>query len=348
MTLKQSSEITDVNVHSYELLPTPKEVKSNTEMPSGIESLVKTTRNEINQILHGKDKRIVVVLGPCSIHDTKAGLEYAKRLKALSDKVNDKFLLVMRVYFTKPRTTTGWKGLINDPELNDSFSISKGLYTARKFLVEVLHEGVPTATEALDAIVPQYIDDLISWNAIGARTAESQTHREMASGLSTPVGFKNGTDGNVLVAINAMRAASEPHHFLGIDPDGRCTVLHTKGNSNTHVVLRGGAGPNYDANSVAGVIKLLEGSGLPERVLIDCSHGNSRKDYRRQSEVWNDCISQIKGGSTSIFGLMLESNLEEGRQDINGQELKYGVSITDSCIDWATTEKLILESYNEL
>jgi 3-deoxy-7-phosphoheptulonate synthase len=343
------SEVADINIHSYELLPSPHEIKSETEISKEIQQLVLSSRQELSDIISGKDDRIVVVVGPCSIHDVESGLEYAKRISGLSRKVSDTFLILMRVYFTKPRTTTGWKGLINDPDLNDSFSIAKGLRTARKFLIEVLHQGVPAATEALDAIVPQYIDDLISWNAVGARTAESQTHREMASGLSTPVGFKNGTDGNVYVAINAMKAASAPHHFLGIDQHGRCAVLNTKGNPYTHIVLRGGAGPNYSKNSVEKVATILKGTNLPHRVLVDCSHGNSQKDYRKQADVWQDCISQISEGDSPVMGLMLESHLKAGRQDVGLRTpLEYGVSITDSCIDWELTEKLILEGRETL
>lgn len=343
------SEVSDINIHSYELLPTPDEIKRETEISEEIQHLVLSSRQAFSEILSGKDHRVAVIVGPCSIHDAESGLEYARRIAELSHKVSDTFLVLMRVYFTKPRTTTGWKGLINDPDLNDSFSIAKGLRTARTFLLEVLHQGIPAATEALDAIVPQYIDDLISWNAIGARTAESQTHREMASGLSTPVGFKNGTDGNVHVAINAMKAASAPHHFLGIDQLGRCAVLNTKGNPDTHIVLRGGAGPNYEKDSVEKVASVLKASNLPYRVLVDCSHGNSQKDYLKQAEVWKDCISQISEGDSPIMGLMLESHLKAGRQDVSHTApLEYGVSITDSCIDWETTEKLILEAREEL
>jgi 3-deoxy-7-phosphoheptulonate synthase len=343
------SEVADINIHSYELLPSPHEIKSETEISKEIQELVLSSRQSLSDIVSGKDKRIAVIVGPCSIHDVESGLEYAKRIAGLSHKVSDTFLILMRVYFTKPRTTTGWKGLINDPELNDSFSIAKGLRTARRFLIEVLYQGIPAATEALDAIVPQYIDDLISWNAIGARTAESQTHREMASGLSTPVGFKNGTDGNVHVAINAMKAASTPHHFLGIDQFGRCAVLNTKGNPYTHIVLRGGASPNYSKDSVEKVATLLKGTNLPFRVLVDCSHGNSQKDYRKQAEVWKDCISQISEGESPIMGLMLESHLKAGRQDVSlNTSLEYGISITDSCIDWELTEKLILEGRETL
>ncbi len=343
------TQLSDINIHSYEHLPTPSEIKSETTLNEEVKALVVSARESFGNILKGTDKRIALIVGPCSIHDTRSGLEYARKLAALSEQVKDKFLILMRVYFTKPRTTTGWKGLINDPNLNDTFSISDGLRTARKFLLEVLEEGVPAATEALDAIVPQYIDDLISWNAIGARTTESQIHREMASGLSTPVGFKNGTDGNFFVAINAMQAASSPHHFLGIDHEGRCTVLNTKGNPDTHIVLRGGVTPNYDRSTIEKIAAFLKNAKLNSRVLVDCSHGNSEKDYTKQSLVWNSCIQQILEGNSSIFGFMLESNLKEGRQDISKEKpLTYGVSITDACISWDTTEELILNSYEKL
>jgi 3-deoxy-7-phosphoheptulonate synthase len=343
------TEVANINILSYEHLPTPQEIKSETPITAESAELVVSARNSFRDILSRKDHRIALVVGPCSIHDTRSGLEYAKKLSHLSEQVKDKFLILMRVYFTKPRTTTGWKGLINDPNLNDTFSISEGLGTARRFLLEVLLQGIPAATEALDAIIPQYIDDLISWNAIGARTAESQTHREMASGLSTPVGFKNGTDGNFFVAINAMEAAATPHHFLGIDHEGRCAILHTKGNPDTHIVLRGGTSPNYDRTSIEKVTSCINNEQLNARVLIDCSHGNSQKDYTKQAVVWKDCIQQIREGNSSIMGLMLESNLKGGRQDIEqGKPLEYGVSITDACISWEETEDLILEAYNAL
>lgn len=342
--------LNDTNIDSYELLPSPSEIKSQTNLSEKAKKLVISAREDFNNILKGTDNRIALVIGPCSIHDIQAGKEYARRLAELSEKVKDVFHILMRVYFTKPRTTTGWKGLINDPELNDTFSISNGLLTARKFLIDVLEEGIPAATEALDTIVPQYIDDLVSWNAIGARTTESQTHREMASGLSTPVGFKNGTDGNFFVAINAMQAASSPHHFLGIDHEGRCTVLHTKGNPFTHIVLRGGGGQtNFDKTSIEKITAFLNNANVNNRVMIDCSHGNSKKDYTRQANVWDSGIEQILEGNSSIFGFMIESNINEGRQDIiNGKELKYGVSITDACISWETTENIILNAYEKL
>lgn len=331
----------DVNVNSYELLPTPREVKNKIPLTVAHENLILDFRKQFENILDFKDPRLVVVVGPCSIHDVEAGLEYANALKKVADEVKDEILVVMRVYFTKPRTTTGWKGLINDPHLNDSFSINNGLFIARKFLVDITEIGLPAATEALDAIVPQYMDDLISWNAIGARTTESQTHREMASGLSSPVGFKNGTDGSIQVAINAIEAASKPHHFLGIDTDGRCAVLNTKGNPYTHLVLRGGITPNYDKKSIEAVKLSLEAHKLPKRIMVDCSHGNSLKDFTKQEIVFKDCINQRINGSPEIFGLMLESNINEGKQNPNSTPLKYGVSITDACLNIEKTVELL-------
>ncbi|HMO18783.1 MAG TPA: 3-deoxy-7-phosphoheptulonate synthase [Oligoflexia bacterium] len=346
--LAQKSEINDIltdkNVQGYEALPTPKELKEQILVSEKSMRLVTGTRSKIANILAGRDKRILVIVGPCSIHDTEAGLEYASRLKELASELEDTFLILMRVYFTKPRTTTGWKGLINDPYLNNSFEIREGLYKARSFLREVVELGVPAATEALDAIVPQYIDDLISWHAIGARTAESQTHRELASGLSTPVGIKNGTDGNIQVALHAMESAASMHHFLGIDQNGRSSVITTKGNPHTHIVLRGGRTPNYDKHSIDQVVSMLKTSGLCERVLVDCSHGNSAKDHRLQEPAWRECINQIKEGGQEIFGLMLESNLNEGKQNADTTRiLSYGVSITDACLGWDDTKRLLLE-----
>lgn len=336
--------LTDTHVKGYEPLPTPRQLKEKISISEENRRLVTAARTAICDILSGKDKRILLVVGPCSIHDTEAGLEYASKLKELSDKVKDSFLILMRVYFTKPRTTTGWKGLINDPLLNNSFEINKGLHTARSFLRDVIRIGVPAATEALDAIVPQYIDDLISWHAIGARTAESQTHRELASGLSTPVGIKNGTDGNIQVALHAMEAAQASHHFLGIDQEGRSSVITTTGNPYTHIVLRGGKTPNYNVEAITETNKRLKEADLCSRILVDCSHGNSGKDHKRQEEVWNDCINQICGGNDAIFGLMVESNINEGNQKPAAPELmKYGVSITDACLGWDTSSGLISE-----
>jgi len=343
--------LVNVNVAGYNLLPTPKQIQSQFPVSERSRETVAQGREILRNILDGKDSRLFVVIGPCSIHDTKAALEYAEKLKALSEKVKEKFLLVMRVYFEKPRTTVGWKGLINDPHMDDSFRLEEGLKIARKLLVQLTEMGLPTATEALDPIVPQYISDLISWSAIGARTTESQTHREMASGLSMPVGFKNGTDGNIQVAINAMKSALAPHSFLGIDPEGRISVFQTKGNPYSHVVLRGGdSQPNFDSASVAQCQKELEKAGLRQKIMVDCSHGNSNKDHNKQPGVFESVIEQVAAGNRSIVGMMVESNLFAGSQSIpkNLSELKYGVSVTDKCIDWPTTEKMLLDAYPKL
>lgn len=341
----------NTNVEGFYLLASPKQIHQ--EFPTTPQSseTILQGREAIQNILDGKDKRLFVVIGPCSIHDTKAALEYAQKLKTLSEKVKEHLFLVMRVYFEKPRTTVGWKGLINDPHMDDSFKIEEGIKLARKLLLEVTHMGLPTATEALDPITPQYMADLICWSAIGARTTESQTHREMSSGLSTPVGFKNGTDGNIEVAINAMKSALSSHHFLGIDPDGRISVFETKGNPYSHIVLRGGnKKSNYDADSVKHCEEVLQKEGLRKKIMIDCSHGNSNKDHRNQQKVFQEVIDQVIAGNESIVGMMVESNLSEGNQPIPNDlnQLKYGVSVTDKCIDWATTEKMMLEGYEKL
>lgn len=344
-------KLVNVNVASYNLLPNPKQIQAQFPVSEKSHETVLNGRQLIRDILDGKDSRLFVVLGPCSIHDTKAALEYAERLKKLADRVADKLFLVMRVYFEKPRTTVGWKGLINDPFMDDSFHIEEGLKIARKLLAELTEMGLATATEALDPIVPQYISELISWVAIGARTTESQTHREMASGLSMPVGFKNGTDGNIQVALNAMKSALAPHSFLGIDPEGRISVFKTKGNPYSHVVLRGGENqPNFDPSSVAQCQKELEKAGLRQKIMVDCSHGNSNKDHRRQPAVFASVIDQVVAGNKSLVGMMVESNLFEGNQAIpkNLTELKYGVSVTDKCIDWPTTEQMILDAHQRL
>ena len=344
-------KLVNVNVAGYNLLPTPKQIQAQFPVSEKSQEIVFRGRQLIRDILDGKDRRLFVVIGPCSIHDPKAALEYAERLKTLADRVQDKLFLVMRVYFEKPRTTVGWKGLINDPFMDDSFHIEEGLKIARRLLAQLTEMGLATATEALDPIVPQYISDLISWSAIGARTTESQTHREMASGLSMPVGFKNGTDGNIQVAINAMKSALAPHSFLGIDPEGRISVFQTKGNPYSHVVLRGGdSQPNYDPASVAQCQKELEKAGLMQKIMIDCSHGTSNKDHNKQPGVFASVVDQVIAGNKSLVGMMVESNLFEGNQGIpkNLTDLKYGVSVTDKCIDWPTTEKMILDAYQRL
>jgi 3-deoxy-7-phosphoheptulonate synthase len=343
--------IYDTRIESSQVLIAPREIKEKLPVTDEEISTILRGRQQIENILSGKDKRKFIVVGPCSIHDVVAAEEYALKLKDLANRVRDKLLLIMRVYFEKPRTTVGWKGLINDPDLDGSFHIEKGLITARELLIKIARIGLPTGTEALDPISPQYISDLISWSAIGARTVESQTHREMASGLSMPLGFKNGTDGNIEVALNAMESARTPHIFLGINEVGQVSILNTKGNEYGHIILRGGGGKsNYDRETVKLVEKQLEKRNLPQEIVIDCSHGNSNKDHRQQSEVFAKVIEQIVAGDTAIVGMMLESNLFEGNQPIpdNISELKYGVSVTDKCIDWAETEKIILAAYEKL
>jgi len=341
----------NVNVLAQDLLPTPAQVKVRLPLTDKAMQTVLKGRETIQNILDRKDPRLLIVVGPCSIHDLDAAREYAHKLKALADEVGDSLYLVMRVYFEKPRTSTGWKGLINDPHMDDSFRIEKGLIMARQLLLELAEMGLPTATEALDPIMPQYLSDLITWTAIGARTAESQTHREMSSGLSTPVGFKNGTDGSLDVAINALHSVSHGHHFLGINQDGQCAVFHTRGNAYGHVVLRGGGGkPNYDSVSVALCEKQLADAGLAQNLVVDCSHGNSMKDYRLQPLVLDNCVSQILEGNRSIVGAMLESNLLEGNQPLPADlsQLRYGVSVTDACIDWPTTENMLRDAAAKL
>jgi len=344
-------QVNNINVLSQELLPTPDEVKKTLPLSERAESTVLSGREQIKAILERNDPRLFVVVGPCSIHDLKAAHEYADRLLALSKELDDRLFIIMRVYFEKPRTTVGWKGLINDPFMDDSFHIEKGLYQARELLLYLAELGLPTATEALDPITPQYLSDLVTWTAIGARTTESQTHREMASGLSTPVGFKNGTDGSLSVAINALHSVSQPHHFLGINQAGQCTVFRTAGNQHGHVVLRGGGGkPNYDAEHIKRCEAELAAANENVNIVVDCSHGNSNKDYTRQPLVVNDCMQQIEHGNTSIIGFMLESHLHAGNQIIpdDHSQLKYGVSVTDACIDWETTEELLRDLHARL
>jgi len=308
-------------------------------------------RAEVANIISGKDDRLVVVVGPCSIHDPEAGLEYARRLKTLLPKLDADLKLVMRTYFEKPRTTVGWKGLINDPDMDDSFHIEKGIAIARNLLLHIAELGLPAGTEALDPIMPQYLSELITWTAIGARTTESQTHREMASGLSTPVGFKNGTDGGLSASINALQSVRHPHHFLGITQQGQSAVFRTRGNMHAHIVLRGGGGRvNYDAVSIALAERELTAANLPPTIVVDCSHGNSNKEPSLQPMVAENCVTQIVDGNRSIVGLMLESHLKAGNQPIPKDltQLEYGVSITDPCIDWTTTETLLLKMHQSL
>ena len=336
--------VDDLNVLTEETLMNPEALKSMVPAPVRAMETVSGGRLAIKKILIRQDPRLFLIVGPCSIHDTTAAMEYARRLKALSDEVDDSLLLVMRVYFEKPRTTTGWKGLINDPHMDDSFCIAEGLKQGRELLVNIAELGLPTSTEALDPVTPQYLQDLISWSAIGARTTESQTHREMASGLSSAVGFKNGTDGGLEVAINALQSVSAPHRFLGINHQGQVSVIHTRGNAHAHIVLRGGGGrTNYDPVSVNLCEQQLLKARIPANIMIDCSHANSNKDPRQQTLVTSNVADQIVNGNQSIVGLMVESNLEWGKQSIpeNLADLKYGVSVTDACIDWATTETMI-------
>ncbi len=312
---------------------------------------VTEARQQVANILNGRDRRLMVVVGPCSIHDPRAALDYARRLAALGRELQDQLLLVMRVYFEKPRTTIGWKGLINDPDLNGTHQISKGLGVARGLLCSVTELGLAVASEMLDPITPQYLSDMISWGAIGARTTESQTHREMASGLSFPVGFKNGTDGNLQIAIDAMGAARHPHSFLGINNEGCNAIVQTVGNPDVHIVLRGGNDkPNYSAADIADTEQLLTKAGIQTSIMVDCSHANSCKNHERQEEVLTDVIEQIAAGNRSIGALMVESNLEAGNQPIstNPAELRYGVSITDKCVDWATTERMLRHAHARL
>ena len=336
----------DLNIESIDTLLTPQQLKAQMPLEGAALESVRNARQTIFDILDRKDPRLFVVVGPCSIHDPKAALDYAERLQKLAAEVQDSLYIVMRVYFEKPRTSVGWKGLINDPFMDDTFQIEEGLRLGRKLLLDIVSMGLPTSTEALDPISPQYLQDLIAWSAIGARTTESQTHREMSSGLSSAVGFKNGTDGGLMVAVNAMQSVSHPHRFLGINKDGQVAVVRTKGNPYAHVVLRGGsAGPNYDSVHVAQAEEELRKGGVSTNIMIDCSHANSNKDPSIQSLVLKDVTHQILEGNQSIIGVMLESNINFGNQKIPAdlKELKYGVSVTDACIDWAETERSIKE-----
>ncbi|HYW91611.1 MAG TPA: 3-deoxy-7-phosphoheptulonate synthase [Gammaproteobacteria bacterium] len=342
--------LNDANVVAQDLLVMPAELKAELPLTDAARETVLRGRGTIRGILDRRDPRLMVVVGPCSIHDLRAAREYAERLRRLAAEVDDTLLLVMRVYFEKPRTTVGWKGFINDPHMDDSFDIEAGLRAARGLLIELAEAGLPAATEALDPIVPQYLGDLISWSAIGARTAESQTHREMASGLSTPVGFKNGTDGSLDVAINALHSVSKPHSFLGINNEGRCAVIRTRGNTYAHMVLRGGSQPNYDSVNIALCERTLSDAGLAPNIVVDCSHANSRKDPALQELVAEDLTGQILEGNRSIIGMMLESHLNAGRQSLPADlsELQYGVSVTDACMDWATAERVLREVRRKL
>jgi len=348
-TARLNRPLSNTNILSEQTLISPNQLRQLYPRSEAATGTVEKGRSAIEGILDKQDKRLLAVVGPCSIHDIDAAREYAERLLSLRKQVAGDIELVMRVYFEKPRTTIGWKGLINDPHLDDSFDIEAGLKKARDLLAWLAELGLPTGTEALDPISPQYLSDLFSWSAIGARTTESQTHREMSSGLSSAVGFKNGTDGSLDVAINAMRSAAAPHAFLGINGDGQATVLKTRGNRYGHIILRGGRKPNYDSMNVAAAEQALDAAGLERRIMIDCTHANANKDHERQPLVAKNVAEQLTAGNESIIGIMLESNLNAGKQKLeNVRKLRYGVSITDACIDWETTEALINELANTL
>lgn len=338
MTAYEKLATDDVRVLEIKPLVKPAELLSRLQESTVSTQNILKTRSAIHHILHQGDDRLLVIVGPCSIHDTEAGMEYARRLLDVRQRLGGELLIVMRVYFEKPRTTVGWKGLINDPHLDGTYDINLGLEKARRFLLDVNEIGMPAATEFLDVVSPQYTADLVSWGAIGARTTESQIHRELASGLSCPVGFKNGTDGGVKVAIDAIKAAASPHHFLSVTKEGESAIFATKGNEDCHVILRGGKAPNFDAPSVAAVCDQLADAGLAPVLMVDCSHGNSQKQYKNQISVVNDVASQIADGDARIIGIMLESHLNEGRQDHSpGCSLNYGQSITDACLGWEDT-----------
>lgn len=341
----------NLNVFDIRPIIAPTDLKQVFPLSLSAAKLVSDSRTTIKSILRGEDKRLMAIVGPCSIHDPKAALEYAERLAKLAEELNDQLFIIMRVYFEKPRTIVGWKGLINDPDLDGSHQISKGLGIARQLFCAITDLGLPIASEMLDPITPEYLSDIISWGAIGARTTESQTHREMASGLSFPVGFKNGTDGGLKVATDAMAAACRPHSFLGINNEGKSSIVQTSGNPDVHIVLRGGNdAPNYFPEDIAKTTALLKSNKLPNAVMVDCSHANSYKDHTRQVEVLDNVILQLKDNPGSITGIMIESNLEAGNQSIpqNLKDLKYGVSVTDKCVDWKTTEKMLRTAAKKL
>ena len=338
-----NNKIHNKNIESETVITSPIELKKAISVSDKGKDNILTSRQTVDNIFLGKDQRLMVIVGPCSIHDIGAAKEYALKLQSLQKEVEKSIYLVMRVYFEKPRTTIGWKGLISDPDMDNSLDVEKGLRQGREFLVWLADEGIPSATEALNPITPQYLGDLISWCAIGARTTESQTHREMSSGLSMTVGFKNGTDGNLNMAINAIKACSSPQSFLGINDEGKISTFKAMGNKSSHIVLRGGTKPNYNRDDIIKCENLLTENGLAARIMIDCSHDNSNQDYRNQGKVVEDVTSQISAGNKSIFGLMLESNLFSGKQKIldNQDEMEYGISVTDGCIDWKETHKVI-------
>lgn len=348
--IMQKDVLNNVNIQDEQVLITPESLKQKYPLSHSSLHAIATSRQVIADIIHQRDPRLLVVCGPCSIHDVDAAIEYGERLKKLAEELSDSLYIVMRVYFEKPRTTVGWKGLISDPFMDGSFEMEKGLHIARDLLTSLVNMGLPLATEALDPNNPQYLGDLFSWSAIGARTTESQTHREMASGLSMPVGFKNGTDGSLSTAINALKAAAMPHRFMGINQSGQVCLLHTKGNSNGHVILRGGKKPNYEAEDIVACEVEMKKAGLAPSLMVDCSHGNSNKDYRRQPQVVDSIIEQIVNGNESITGIMLESHINEGNQTSEQARdmMKYGVSVTDACINWQTTETVLRNLHQAL
>ncbi|WP_286234767.1 3-deoxy-7-phosphoheptulonate synthase [Thalassotalea sediminis] len=348
--ISPKGSLNNIHVNAEEVLITPQQLRDELPLSKQGREFIINARQDIANIIHKKDHRFLVISGPCSIHDVEAAKAYAQQLKALHDQYKDTLYIVMRVYFEKPRTTVGWKGLINDPDMNGSFDVESGLRKARELLLYLTDLGLPLATEALDPISPQYLAELFSWSAIGARTTESQTHREMASGLSMPIGFKNGTNGSLDVAINAMQSAASSHRFMGINQEGQVALIKTSGNPDGHVILRGGKKPNYQADDIALCEQQLAKHALEPGIVVDCSHGNSNKDYRRQPIVAQDVVTQIVNGNKSIIGIMLESHLNEGNQsaDLPKDQLKYGVSVTDACIDFTTTKALLGQSVEQL
>jgi len=342
-------QIENLNVEKHEVLITPEHLKARLPLPEDIREAVNEARQTVRDIVSGSDPRLLVVVGPCSSHDPQAAMEYVRQLAELAPQVAGSMYCVMRAYCEKPRSTVGWKGLINYPHMDDSFCVAEGLEIARNLLIEISKLGLPIATEALDPITPQYLQDLISWSAIGARTTESQTHREMASGLSCAVGFKNGTDGSLDVAINALQSAISPHRFLGISPAGQVSVIHTHGNKSAHVVLRGGSqGPNYDEQSIAEAEQALQAIGQVPSIMVDCSHANSNKDHTQQANVLESVKAQKQAGNKSITGIMIESNLQPGNQSMSTTPLAYGVSITDACVGWQETQDMLLALHEVL
>jgi len=335
----------NIHINAEHVIITPAELRAELPLSEECREFVQQSRKTISDIVHKRDPRLLVISGPCSVHDVDAAKDYARQLKSLQNKYQGSLFVVMRVYFEKPRTTVGWKGLINDPHMDGSFDIETGLRKARELILYLTELGLPLATEALDPISPQYLAEAFSWSAIGARTTESQTHREMASGLSMPIGFKNGTNGSLGVAVNALQSAAHPHHFMGINREGQVALIQTNGNPDGHVILRGGSTPNYDASSIAECEAALTKQGVDAGIIVDCSHGNSNKDYTRQPIVAQDVVEQICAGNKSIVGIMLESNINAGNQssDLAKEDLAYGVSVTDACIDFAETEKLLTD-----